>query len=54
MKGFSEKILVQSKWATLDTKMVHSHNSRSTLRIIFMFCTMKWAKRYMKIILMFV
>ena len=29
-------------------KMVHAHNTRSTLRIFLNDCIMKWAKKYMK------
>ena len=46
IKAFSGKIIVCSKW-------VPSHNSEFTLRVVFMFCTRKGAKRYMKIILFF-
>ena len=46
-------ISVRGKCAVLGTKMVHPHISGSTLRIVFKFCTMKRAKRYLKIILMF-
>ena len=33
----------------LGTKMVHPHNTGSTVRIVLQFCTMKGAKRDMEI-----
>lgn len=43
----------QRKELTLGSKMAHPHNSECTLSIAFELCTMKEAKSYMKIILMF-
>ena len=51
INSFSNKILAQCKWATMDMKMADP-NSGSTLSIVCKCCTMKRAKRYMKIILM--
>ena len=46
-----QKKFVQDKWAILDPKMAHPHNSGSTLRIFFRFSRVKGASRYMKILL---
>ena len=43
---FPKKIIIQGIWAILGC-----HNSRSALTIYLKFCTMKGAKKYMKIIL---
>ena len=45
-----QKRFVQDKWAILDPKMAHPHNSGSALRVFFRFCRMKGANRYMKIL----
>ena len=46
VKGFCEKNVI------LAPKMMHPHNSGSTLRIFFKFRIMKGAERYMELILM--
>ena len=51
INGLSEKIIFQDKWAILEPKIVHPHNSGSTLWIFKIFCTMKGSQRYMNIIL---
>ena len=56
MNYFSQKILVWGKWTILGlilgSKMAHTHNSGSTLRIFSKFCTMKGANRFIEIMLM--
>ena len=47
---FLHKILVWGKWCTLGTKIVHPHDSGSIQKIVFKFCKIKRAKRYMKIV----
>ena len=49
INGFSEKILIYSKWAVVT--MESDCNYRTALRIFLKFCTMKGDKRYMEIIL---
>ena len=51
MNGFRKKVLVQGRWASLCMKILHPHNSGSTLRIVFKFCSMKGAVRKMKMTL---
>ena len=46
-----QKIFVQYKCAILGSKMAHSHNSGSALRIFLKFYRMKGANRYIKILL---
>ena len=48
---FSEKKFSFGASGPLDSKMVGSHNSGSTLRIFMKFYTMKGAKSYMELIL---
>ena len=43
--GLYQKKFVQNKWAILDPKMAHPHNSGSALRVFFQFCRMKGANR---------
>ena len=43
-----QKNFVQGKWAILNLKMAHLHNSGLVLRIFLKFCRMKGANRYMK------
>ena len=50
---FSEKILIQGKWAILGLKTARAHNFGSALRIFLKFCTMERVKRYMEIIIVF-
>ena len=49
---FSEKLFIGEKWAVLDPKMLHDHNSLSIQRFFYNIFTVKEAKRYIKIILM--
>ena len=51
INGFSEKKYFGGKWAILDSKMVHPHNSGFVLRMFLKFCTMKRANSWMKLIL---
>ena len=51
VNGLCQKIFVHDKWAILDPKMVHPHNSGLAQRIVLKFCRMKGANRYMKILL---
>ena len=51
VNGFYQKNFVHDKWAILDPKMAHPHNSGSAQRIVLKFCRMKGANRYMKILL---
>ena len=46
-----QKKIDWGKWTILDRKMVHPHNSGSTLKIFLKFCRMKGANRCMKILL---
>ena len=47
-----QKKNVLGKWTILGPKIVHTHNSRSAVRICLRFCTMKRANRSMKVIIM--
>ena len=53
MKRFSEKKFLGGKWAILDPKMVHPHNSGSAVIIVLKFCTKKGTNRWMKMMLTF-
>ena len=53
INGFSKKKPFLGKWAILGPKMMHGHKSGSALKIFFKFCTIKEAKKYIKIILIF-
>ena len=48
--GLNQKKFVQDKWAILDPKMAHHHNSGLALKKFLKFCRMEGANRYMKIL----
>ena len=52
VNGFSGKIIIWGKSAIFGLKMVHPHNFGSALSFFLKFCIMKWAERYMEILLM--
>ena len=53
INGFYQKKFVWGKWDIFGQKVWHPHNSGLALRVVFKFCTITGAKRYLEIILIY-